>query len=222
MLGFVVHDRHNVVDVVPFSQRAGRTDCNTLTASHAFDVVERQVELAADIGVETAVVGTYYVHMLQFAARRHAPAAENTLAVVSDKIRRDVLLKGLFDSLVSVFVAAELMRQLLQLAVVASHAAVAAVVVVGKQKLDGCLAGLQNTLGVCLYFHAVAVYGVNAGGDKVARADDFHHADAAGAYFVDFSQVTKRGNFDAHLSARIEYGRISFHGIFLSVDFYSN
>ena len=65
---------------------------------------------------------------------------------------------------VSVFVAAELVRQLLQLAVVASHAAVAAVVVVGKQKLDGCLAGLQNTLGVCLYFHAVAVYGVNAGG----------------------------------------------------------
>ena len=100
-----------------------------------------------------------------------------------------------------VFVATEFLRQLLKFAFTALYAAVATVVVVGKQQFYGRTATVKNSLGVGINFRTFFFDGVNACRNQTTGADYFANAYAASADCVDVFEVAEGRNFDTYASA---------------------
>ncbi|MPM89125.1 hypothetical protein SDC9_136233 [bioreactor metagenome] len=198
MLFWVGQSRPNLGGVVLFRQRAGGTGNDALAAGHAVHLGQVPVEGAADVGSEAPVVGADDSDVLHLAAHGGAAAAQDALGIIAD----EVIGRGLGLSRGGLPEAhgfnAEFGRQLLQLAAAAAGAGEALHPVVGENQLQRHGAGAAHGLGVGLHLQPLAD-GVGAGGHQAAGALDLHHADAAGADFVDVLQ--KAQGRDAHAYA---------------------
>ena len=133
------------------------------------------------------------VHILYLIAYLDTPHALDALIRVAHEreVLRPVCLdEFLFEALIDNI---QIVGEILQRTIAASHAGGAVRVVLGEDKLYVDFAGVADfgTVGVDLHslFHFVI-----AGGNEFLLALDLHHADAAGADLVDIFQKAKGGN----------------------------
>lgn len=215
----VCYCSRDFVYIVFFAERAGRAYGYTLSAGNARSVVKGHFERACYGGIEASVVWADNGYLLAVLTDRYASAAENTLAVIPDEVRSNVLLVVIFRTFESVFVAAEFLRESLKFAVCASYTAVAGVIMVAEHKLDGGFSCVEDSRGICEDFGTVSFDGVNAGGYERSCALDFAYAHAARTYLVYVFKVAQRGNTNAVLTASVQNSGAVFHGIIRSVYF---
>lgn len=88
-----------------------------------------------------------------------------------------------------------------------------------QQQLDIDAARLTGTRRIGVYHHAL-IDEVVARGDKTAFALDLDAADAAGADFIDFLQITQGRNCDTGLCSGFHDGRALRHAHGNAVDCY--
>ena len=115
------------------------------------------------------------------------------------------LVLGVLPGVNVLVVNAEVLAQLLQLAVAAADAGKALLLVGGKDQLQVDLAGGEHPLGVGQHLHPLG-HRVDAGGHQVLHPLDLHHADAAGADLVDVLQEAEGGDVDGQLPGRLQDG----------------
>ena len=206
MLALVGQRLPDLVGIVLFGQRAGGADHDALAAGHAGNVVEGLLKRAGDVGVHTPVVGADHRHIL-LTASGHAATAENAFVVVPHQMGggairlimrpEAVVASGILHPVIP--------AKLLQLAIAGTHAGEALLFMGGEQQLQGGAAGLLHLGGVGLNFHSLR-HGINAGGHQAAGAGSLHHADAAGADFIDILQKAEGGDFHAGIPGGFRQG----------------
>ena len=117
-----------------------------------------------------------------------------------------------------VLVHAVVVAELLELAVAASDAGEALLVMVGEKQLKGGLSAVAHGGSIGEYFHTL-VDGVHAGGNQRTGALDFDNADTAGADGVDLRQVAKCGYFNSGIACCFKNCRTLRDGNRHAVDF---
>ncbi len=187
------------------AQGAHRAGGDALAAGDAGHAVERQIPRRGDGGIKAAFHRADDAHGLRFVAGGHAAAAEDALVVVAHDGGGFVIylvLVALALKLVAVF-HAQLQRQLLQFAVLATHAAEALFIVVGENQLQNHLARLAYLGRVGAHHHAVAR--LQHAGRLQGAAAGVHHAHAAGANLVQILEEAQRGDTDLGLTRCLQH-----------------
>ena len=183
--------------VAGLPQRAHRADDHALPAEGAGSIADGQAEAGADHRVEAAVFRREDGRGLDLLADADAAAAEDALVGIAGDGLADVQGQLLALALIGGSLHAQLPAQGLELAVLVARAGQTAHVVVGEQQLVHGFACLADAGRVGLDYHAVP--GLHhAGRLQVAgrRGYLLHHADAAGAVFVDAGQVAQARDVD--------------------------
>ena len=186
MLLRVRDGREHFLGAVLFLKGTGGTYGDTLAAGHTGGLSQPHAEGGANLRGEAAVVGADNADSLYILTHSHAAAAEDALAVVANHMSCGIInLRGAHLAVIIAFILhAQVVGQLLELAVSAAHAGEAGTVVVGEKKLDGLLAGIHNPGGVGEHLHALLCR-VDAGGDQLSIFQ-LYNTNAAGADFIDF------------------------------------
>ena len=207
----------DLVRVVALAQRADRAGVDALAAEHAVRLQHGLSERRGDHGLKAAVHRADRADLLHIAADGHAAAAQDALVRVADDGRGEIIQR-IMDvfALEAVLVHAQLLRQILKLAVLAAHAGEALALVVGEDQLQHGSARLAHLRGVRLDDHALG-YGHHAGRRQRTRAD-VHHAHAAGADLVDVLEPAEGRDLDTGSMRRLENGGAFLHGNRHTVD----
>ena len=218
-LVLVVQGVDDLLDLALFGQGPGGADGHALAAVHAARYVQALVEGRADLRPRAAADEVDGRDVLDLFADPHALAAEDALGRIADdrgaggvqRVPRAVAGEAAAAD-------AQLLGQLLQLAVAVADAIQAVVGMVGQQQFDDRLAGLDGAGRVGLDLHAVG-RGKGAARHQAPLAFDLDHAHAAGAGGREAVDVAERGHLDARPPQRGQQHLALFGPNLSSVDF---
>ena len=143
VLGLVGKSVPNLLGVVHFGERTGRTYRDALTAGNAGHFVELQLKCTADMRLEAAFVGTDDGNSLILVTDGNAAAAKHALVVVADEVGHGgVLFVMNGGTFIFVFVLYTVVgAQLLKFAFAVLCAGETFFIVVGEKKLQRQLSG---------------------------------------------------------------------------------
>ena len=185
MLLRIVQRFDDTVNVFFFKQSSDRAGVDALAALHTVDVVEALVKDRRDLRVEAAVDKAQNAQTLNLLAGLDAASAQHALGRVADDPRRNLVKRRrCFLPFITHLADPQLLRQLLQLAVLVANAGKAIAAMVGQDQLDGVLTRFQSALGIGEDLHPLADW-IHARSAQAFRAFDLNRTDAAGAGLVD-------------------------------------
>jgi hypothetical protein len=194
------------VDLIAFGDGADGAYGGALAALHTGDSVETLPEGGTDGGFEAAALRKERGDALDFGADGDAAAAGDALGAVADEADgAEVLVALRLFAFVAQLRDAEVVGDVLQLAVFVAVADLAVALVLGEEQFDDDLAGLAHTAVVGVDLHLFGD-GHHAGGHEILYAFDLDQADAACADGLDFFEIAKRRDVDARLSAGLQHG----------------
>ena len=219
MLGRIVESVHDLLSVVLFVKGADRTGNYTLTAVYTACGGEICLKGTADNRVVASVLRADCTDVLNLVAGAYTAAAKNTLVGVAHDggagaFHIELILA---DGGKVILLHAEVMSELLKLAGLGTDTGKALFLMSRKHKLYVHLSCRFYLFGIGQNFRAVALDGVNAGGNETSCAHYLNETKAAGAYLVYILKIAKRGNFYAGGSACLKHGGAVGHGIISAV-----
>ena len=182
--------------VVALAQRAGGAVGDALAAQSAVALFDAAHAADVDAGAAAGAGKIPHMHALDLIA--HLDAAHALDALVGVAVQREIFgpqgaRAGHKVGGVGVLQNAQVVGDVLQVAVAAARAGGAVAVVLAQDQFDVDAPGAAHAVGVGVDGHALK-HGVVAAGHQVALALDLHTADAAGADLIEVLEVAQVGD----------------------------
>ena len=195
--------------IVSLPQRSGGAVGQTLAADGAVGLGDLQVMGHAHSGPGACFYDIPDVQILYLITDLYAAHAFDTAAGVADqrKLYGPLPFWNVFFILGGI--DAQVVGDPLQGAVSAPDAAGTGAVMLGQDQFHIGTPGFPHSGGIGQDLHPFLHY-VVAGGHQTADAFDLHHADAAGADFIDIFQITQTGHGHFGSACRGQYGGTLF------------
>ena len=191
--------------VVLLSQGAHGAGVDALAAEDAVGLHDVAAKGGSDLGLEATLHSADGADLLHLTAGSQAAAAQDALVGIAHDGGGEIVQRVVdVRAAEAVLIGAQLLGQLLQLAVLAADAGEALALVVGQDQLQHGLAGRADSGGVGLDDHALG-HGHHAGSGQGAGAH-VHHTHTAGADLVDVLEVAQGGNMDVGLTGSFQDG----------------
>ena len=205
-----------------FRKSACRACGDALTAVDAGGFGEALAERNADFCLEAAVLHTDCTDALRLFAGGDTAAAKDALVVIPHNARRKLVDSPERTLAVKFYIGnAELFGKRLKLTVVVTLACEAGAVVIREDQLKHSASCVKHLRRSRFYFQSFR-NGENAGSLKLAALSVLNKTHAACADVIDVLEIAQRGDLDAVVKARLQYGLALFTLNGFAIDFECN